>query len=53
MKTKKSIFEIFTKEICNNCKKNKICQEELRIRIDNTINCYEYERIDKNAIYNK
>ena len=48
MKTNESIFDIFLKEICSNCKKNKYCQEELRRRLDNTVKCYEYERIDKN-----
>ena len=48
MKTKESIFEVFDREICSNCKKDKTCQEELRRRLDNTVKCYEYERIDKN-----
>ncbi len=47
MKTNESMFDVFIKEICSNCKKNKTCQEVLRIRLDNTIKCYEYERIDK------
>ena len=47
MKTKESIFEVFDREICSKCKKNKTCQEELRRRIDGTVKCYEYERIDK------
>ena len=47
MKTNESIFETFNREICANCKKNKYCQEELRKRIDNTVKCFEYERIDK------
>ena len=47
METDESIFNVFIKEICSNCKKNKTCQEELRIRINNTIKCYEYEMIDK------
>ena len=47
MKTKESVFEIFNKEICCNCKNGKYCQEELRKRLDNTIKCYKYERIDK------
>ena len=48
MKTNENIFETFIREICSNCKKDKYCQEELRRRLDNTVKCYEYERIDKN-----
>ena len=44
MKTNENIFDVFIREICSNCKKRKKCQEELRIRIDNSIKCYEYER---------
>ena len=40
------IFETFTRKVCNNCKNKKVCQEELRIKIDNSIKCDKYEPIE-------
>ena len=53
MKTNESIFDIFLKEICSNCKKDKYCQEELRRRLDNTVKCYEYEKVEEKEEYKK
>ena len=39
---KENIFESFNKKICKNCK-NKDCPE-LRVRLDGSLKCDEYER---------
>lgn len=49
----KNIFEIYTKEICTNCRNRKECQEELRQRIDSSIKCDSYERKSQNEGYKK
>ena len=49
----KNIFEIYTKEICTNCRNRKECQEELRKRIDGSIKCDYYERESQNEGYKK
>ena len=38
-----NLFRAYVKEICSNCKNGKTCQEELRIRVDGSIWCTEYE----------
>ncbi len=48
MKTKESIYETYSRTVCSNCKNKEQCNEELRIKLDNTIKCERYERIDKN-----
>lgn len=35
-------YETYARVLCNNCKNRKICKEELRKRLDNTIKCYSY-----------
>lgn len=45
--TMESIYEDFLKNTCKNCKRNQYCQEELTIKIDNSIECDKYERSDK------
>lgn len=41
---KESIYETYTKRICNNCKNKEKCEEELRIKLNNTVKCENYER---------
>lgn len=43
--TYEEIYNTFQKEICRNCKNYEHCQEELVIKIDNSIKCEKYERI--------
>ena len=38
-----NIFQKYVKVICSKCKNRQLCQEELRIRIDNTIKCENYK----------
>lgn len=40
----KELFETYTKEICSRCKNKENCQEELRIRLDNSIKCDRYKK---------
>ena len=40
----KELFETYTKEICSMCKNKENCQEELRIRLDNSIKCDRYKK---------
>ena len=47
---KENIFNKFIKEVCNNCKNKKECQEELRIRLDNSIKCDKYEQKPKGVL---
>ena len=42
----KSILQEYSEKICSICANRKDCQEELRIRLDNTVKCYEYKRIE-------
>lgn len=44
----KELFKTYTKKICSKCKNKGNCQEELRIRIDNSIKCHEYRKEQKN-----
>ena len=43
---KENIFKVFNKKICKNCK-SKNCPEELRIKLDGSLKCDEYERKEK------
>lgn len=38
-----TIYEIYVKEICSKCKNKENCEEELRIKINNTIKCEKYK----------
>ncbi len=42
----KNVYETFVKMVCINCKNKQSCNEELRMRIDNTIKCSKYEGSD-------
>ena len=46
--TYEDLYNKFLKEICSRCKYDKECQEELVIRIDNSIKCNKYERVEEN-----
>lgn len=43
MITKESIYQTYVRTVCSICKNKKQCQEELRLRIDNSIKCKNYE----------
>ena len=45
MAKEENLYRLYVKEICSNCKNKEKCQEELHIRVDNTIKCYEYKKI--------
>lgn len=40
----KDLFKTYSKEICSNCRDKENCQEELRIRLDNSIKCDGYKK---------
>ena len=44
MKTKESIYETYSRTVCSNCKNKEQCNEELRIKLNNTIKCERYEK---------
>lgn len=41
--SKETIYETYTRTVCSICKNKNKCNEELRKRIDNTIQCEEFE----------
>lgn len=45
--TKETIYETYARTVCRNCKNRERCQEELIIKIDNTIKCDYYEQENK------
>ena len=44
--SEQEIYENYTKEYCRKCKHEQKCKQDLRIRIDYTIKCDDYERED-------
>lgn len=44
--TKESIYETYAREICKRCKNKQKCEEEIRLKINNTIRCDNYEKED-------
>ena len=44
------IFKNYIETNCKNCINEKECKEELRIRLDGTIKCNEYETKPKGAL---
>lgn len=38
-----TIYETYTRTVCSICKNKKNCNEELRKRIDNTLQCEKFE----------
>lgn len=41
-----TVYQTYVKTVCKKCKHKEQCNEELRIKIDNTIKCDNYERKD-------
>ena len=41
------MYQTYQREICKRCLNKDVCQEELVIKIDNSIKCKNYERKDK------
>lgn len=48
--TKETIYETYTRQICSNCKNRDKCQEELKIKIDRSIKCDNYEKISEEEL---
>lgn len=38
-----TIYETYTRTLCSKCKNRNNCEEELRIKINNTLKCEEYK----------
>ena len=51
--TKETIHETYIRTICSNCKNRHNCREELRIRLDNTVKCWEYVKDQNIEEYKK
>ena len=45
-----TIYQTYTRTVCSICKNKDKCEEDLRIRLDNTIKCNEYIRVEQNTI---
>ena len=45
MAKEETIFETYARTVCSICKNKEQCNEELRIRLDNSIKCDKYEKI--------
>jgi len=44
MLSQETIYQTYTRTVCSICKYKEECQEELRIKINNTIKCDKYEK---------
>lgn len=59
MTNEETIYETYSRTVCNICKNKEQCQEELRIKIDGSIKCDNFETtfkkksVDKLQIGNK
>lgn len=43
VETKETIFQTYVRQVCSICKNKDQCQEELRIKTDNSIKCDKFE----------
>lgn len=39
-----TIYETYVKKVCSICKNKKVCNEELKVKLDRSIKCERYEK---------